>query len=243
MTILVTGASRGIGKAIAARFAQANYNVALNATGLNPALWATEQELAARDPHAQVAAFAGDMSDYDEASRVMREITARFGEPDVLINNAGIAATGLFADSTPADWQRLINTNINAMLNTSHMAAQFMARRHSGAIINISSIWGVAGASCEAVYSMTKGAVNAFTRALGKELGPCGVRVNAIACGLVDTAMNANLTAEDKAAFLEDVPLSRIGTPEEIAETAFFLASDAASYINAQIIIADGGLL
>ena len=241
MTVFITGASRGIGKAIAARFAREGYQVAINATGQNAALWETEAELAALRPH--VAAFPGDMSNYDEATRVMEAVIRRFGEPDVLVNNAGVAAAGLFADMQPSEWQRLIDVNIGAMLNASHTAARFMARRHSGAIVNISSIWGVAGASCEAVYSMTKGAVNAFTRALGKELGPSGVRVNAIVCGMIDTDMNARLTAEEKAEFVADVPLSRMGTPEEISDIAFFLASGASGYINAQVIVADGGLL
>ena len=243
MTVFITGASRGIGKAIAARFAQSGYNVAINATGTNTTLAETEVELAKTYPQAQIAAFAGDMSDYTVTTHVINEVTHRFGEPDIVINNAGLSITGLFADTKPEDWQRLINININAMLNTSHLSAQFMTRRHSGVILNISSIWGVTGASCEAVYSMTKGAVNAFTRALGKELGPSGIRVNAIACGMIDTTMNAHLADEDKAAFIEDIPLCRIGTPAEIAETAFFLASEAASYINAQVIVADGGLL
>jgi len=241
MTVFITGASRGIGRAIAERFAKDGHQVAINATGANPALWETEAALRA-DGH-DAAAFEGDMSDYETAARVINAVTERFGAIDILINNAGIAAAGLFADTEPSDWRRLMDVNIGAMLNTSHLAASFMAKRHSGVILNISSIWGVVGASCEAVYSMTKGAVNAFTRALGKELGPSGVRVNAIACGMVDTEMNAHLSSDEMSAFLDDVPLSRMAKPSEIADVAAFLASEAASYVNAQVITVDGGLL
>jgi len=241
MVVLVTGASRGIGRAIAERFARDGHSVALCATGANEALWQTEKEFLSRGYTA--AAFAGDLADYDTASEVLLAVIARFGEPDVLVNNAGIAHTGLFADMRPGEWQKLIDVNIGAMLNLSHHAARFMARRHGGCIVNISSIWGVSGASCEAVYSMTKAAVNGFTKALGKELGPAGVRVNAIACGMVDTEMNAAFTDEEKEEFLAGVPLSRMGTPTEIADIAVFLASDGAAYVNAQVIVADGGLL
>ena len=241
MTVLVTGSSRGIGKAIAARFLRDGHCVALNGTGQGGALWETEKELAAINPN--VAAFAGDMSNYNSAVRVMDAASARFGAIDVLVNNAGLAAAGLFADMQPIEWQRLMDVNIGALLNASHIAARDMARRHSGVIINISSIWGVSGASCEAVYAMTKGAVNAFTKSLGKELGPCGVRVNAIACGMIDTEMNARLTDEEKEAFLNDVPLSRMGSVAEIADVASFLASADASYMTAQVLVVDGGVL
>jgi len=241
MVVLVTGASRGIGRGIAERFAKDGHAVALCATGQNDALWETERALLAQGY--AVAAFAGDLADYEQAQSVMNAVVSRFGEPDVLVNNAGVSVTGLFADMRPDEWRRLMDVNIGAMLNLSHHAARFMARRHSGCIINISSIWGVAGASCEAVYSMTKAAVNGFTKALGKELGPSGVRVNAIACGMIDTDMNAGFTAEEKNEFLADVPLFRMGTAAEIADITAFLASDTASYINAQVIVADGGLL
>ena len=239
--VMVTGASRGIGRGIAERFARDGHSVALCATGTDGTLREVERELLAQGR--AVAAFAGDLSDYAKASEVMDAVINCFGLPDVLVNNAGVAWTGLFADMRPDEWKRVTDVNIGAMLNLSHHAARFMVRRHSGVIINISSIWGVAGASCEAVYSMTKGAVNAFTRALGKELGPSGVRVNAIACGIIDTAMNAKLSPAELEMFLADVPLSRMGTAAEIADVAAFLASGAASYVNAQVIAADGGLL
>jgi len=238
-TIFITGSSRGIGKAIAHEFCHMGFNVAIN--GVNPErLETTRKELLKIIPN--ILAIQGDMSVYANAQAAFKQIEQTFGRVDVLVNNAAIAHVGLFTDMAPAEWNRLIDVNINAMLNCSHLALPSMITRKCGCIINISSIWGERGASCEAVYSLTKGAVNAFTKAIAKEVVPSGVRVNAIACGVIDTDMNAFLSSEEKAMLVDEIPMSRLGTPTEIADVAVFLASDKASYITGQIIGVNGGM-
>ena len=166
-----------------------------------------------------------------------------YGNIDILINNAGISHLGLFTDMTPDDWNRLIDVNFKSVLNCTHLALPKMISRKSGNIINISSIWGERGASCEAVYSATKGAINAFTKAMAKELGPSEIRVNAISCGVIETKMNSCFTEEERAVLTDEISLMRFGKPEEIAKIALFLARDDSSFITGQIITADGCMI
>jgi 3-oxoacyl-[acyl-carrier protein] reductase len=142
----------------------------------------------------------------------------------------------------PKQWNKIIDNNLLTAINCSHAALQYMIKQQSGSIVNISSMWGSVGASCEVIYSATKGAVNAFTKALAKEVAPCNIRVNAIACGAIDTEMNSFLTDEERAALEEEIPMGRFGTVEEIAEVALFLAEERSKYITGQIIGADGGM-
>ena len=167
-------------------------------------------------------------------------ITTIYGNIDILINNAGVSYLGLFTDMKPQHWDKLIDINLKSVLNCTHLAVPKMVNQKSGIIINISSIWGERGASCEAVYSATKGAVNSFTKAMAKELGLSGIRVNAIACGVIDTKMNQCFTDDEKEVLTEEIALNRFGKTEEIAKLAVFLASDDSSFISGQIITSDG---
>lgn len=240
--VLVTGSSRGIGKAIALAFAKHHATVILNSAKSKQQLINTYHEFL--NEHYKVAYYFGDVSEFKEAKNMYQMIHERYGKyPDILVNNAGISYTGLFTDTTPDIWSNLIQTNLHSAYNCSYLVVPHMISKQTGTIINISSIWGNVGASCEVAYSTSKSALNGFTRALAKELGPSNIRVNAIACGWIDTAMNSEFTEEDKANFIEEVPLCRIGNPSEVADTCLFLASSNSAYLTGQIITLDGGLL
>ena len=230
--VLVTGSSRGIGKAIALAFAQKGAKVVLSAATNKGRLLATYNELLAKGY--EVTYFFGDLSSYAVVETLFNHIKAEFGDmPSIIINNAGISYVGLFTDTTP---------ELSAY-NCSYLGVPSMISRHKGTIINITSIWGNVGASCEVAYSTSKAAINGFTKALAKELGPSNVRVNAIACGWIDTDMTSCYTEEEKEAFVEEIPLCRTGKPEDVAKTCLFLASSESAYMTGQIVTLDGGLL
>lgn len=239
-TVFVTGASRGIGKAIAALFAVEGYNVAIMCKSSHRELVETEKELRVYNPN--ILALMGDLSNYAVAKDAIRRIESAFGCIDILVNNAGISHIGLFNKMRPEEWKNIIDTNFGTVLNCTHIAIQNMIRIHKGNIINISSMWGELGASCEAVYSATKGAINSFTKSMAKELAPSNIRVNAISCGVIDTKMNAFLSPSEKLALKEEIPLGRFGTPEEVARLALYLAESDSAYITGQIISIDGGM-
>ena len=185
-----------------------------------------------------------DAGSYEDAAAAFEQDVWPYTDHiDLLVNNAGISYVGLLQDMDPADWYRVISTNLTSVFNLSHLALPGMIRQHAGSIINISSIWGKTGASMEVAYSASKGGVDAFTRALAREVAPSGIRVNAVACGVIDTAMNAHLDLQEKADLADEIGLGRFGAPEEIAAVVRFLASEEASYITGQIIIADGGFI
>ncbi|MBQ6555373.1 MAG: SDR family oxidoreductase [Firmicutes bacterium] len=238
-TVFITGGAGGIGSALSLEFAKNGYRVALNYNTTDPS--AIMEEIKKYSPLSK--AYQGDMSDYETAKRVFELAESEAGEINCLINNAGISYVGLFNIMRPEDWKKVFAANVDTVFNCSHLALQSMLRRHEGCIINISSMWGEAGASCEVAYSASKGAVDSFTRALSKEAAPNGVRVNAIACGYIETRMNAHLTEEEKKAFFEEIPLMRAGTPEEAAKAALFLASEDAAYITGEILRVNGGLV
>lgn len=237
-TIIVTGASRGIGRAIALAFAAKDTNLVINC--VNNAQLLDEVKEAIISKGAKCITFVGDISKFDTAKELFECAINEFGSVDVLINNAGISVIGLFQDLERNEWERIMNTNVGSVYNCCHFAIPLMLTNHCGKIINISSVWGVAGASCEVAYSASKGAVNSLTKALAKELAPSNIQVNAIACGAIDTDMNSFLSEEDLAALNEEIPAGRMGTPDEVAATAVMLAN-ASSYLTGQIITLDGG--
>jgi len=234
--VLVSGSSRGIGLAIAKAFCESGFRVVMNCKH-------DAEKLKKEADAIGAIGIRADVSSYDEANRLFNEVGKTMDGIDILVNNAGVSSYGLFSDTNPADWKAVMDTNFMSALNCASLAVPAMLKKKNGVIINISSVWGTAGASCEAVYSASKGAVNAFTKALGKELAPSGIRVNAIACGVIDTSMNNFLSDDEKSELIERIPAGRYGSPEEVAALAVFLASDQAKYINGQIITIDGAWL
>ena len=240
--VLVTGSSRGIGESIARHFAHSGAKVVLNAAHNGDILDTTYQIF--KEAGYTVTSFLGDVSDYSTAQQLFEHCYNEFGAyPSIIINNAGISHVGLFTDTNPTIWNEVLSTNLNSAYNCCHIGTPHMIAAHKGCIINISSIWGNVGASCEVAYSTSKSALNGFTKALAKELGPSNIRVNGIACGWIDTQMNSHFTEDDRNAFIDEVPLCRIGKVEEVAKTCLYLASDAAGYMTGQILTLDGGLL
>lgn len=240
--VLVTGSSRGIGKSIALAFAKHGAKVVLNGVSSYKRLQQTYLEF--KKYQYKVMSFFGDVSDYAIANKLFQQIQELFGQfPTIIINNAGISHVGLFTETTPSLWQSIITTNLYSAYNCCHLGVPYMIQRQKGIIINISSIWGNVGASCEVAYSTSKAALNGFTKSLAKELGPSHIRVNAIACGWIDTDMNAHYTAEEKNAFIDEIPLCRSGNVTDITQACLFLASPYADYITSQILTIDGGLL
>ncbi len=237
-TILVTGASRGIGKAIALRFAREGWNVAISCRQKKDQLFQTAGEI--ENNGGVCLPFIGDMGKMDDCRELFQQIKLRFGGLDMLVNNAGISYVGLLQEMSEEEWTRLISVDLHSVFFCCKLAVPDMIRREHGRILNISSVWGVCGASCEAAYSAAKGGVNAFTQALAKELAPSGIAVNALACGAIDTDMNRWLSAEERAALCEQIPAGRLGTPEEAAQMAYLL-SMAPAYLTGQIIRLDGG--
>lgn len=233
---LITGASRGIGKALAHEFAKNGYDLYLTCVNSIDILEKYAKNLE-KDLSVSVKTFQADASDYENVTEMFAEIDSL----DVLINNAGIAHFGLLTDLSPAQWHSIIDTNLSSAFYTSKHAVPLMLQKKAGCIINISSVWGNVGASMEVAYSASKGGLNSFTKALAKELAPSGITVNAIACGVIDTDMNRqNLSPEDMDALAAEIPADRLGTPEEVARLAMQLAS-APTYMTGQIITMDGG--
>ena len=238
-TVFVTGASRGIGKAIATEFAKKGYCLVINCHKSAEKLFALQKELESAY-HVQVLASVGDIGDFTYVLQLFEEIKQTFGGVDILVNNAGISYIGLLSDMTPEEWQNIMYTNLNSVFYTSKLAIPYMLSKKSGKIINISSVWGNVGASCEVAYSTTKGGINAFTKALAKELAPSNIHVNAIACGYVDTDMNQCFSPEEREDLENEIPTGRFASPQEIANFVVSLA-EGHNYITGQIITIDGG--
>lgn len=240
-TAVITGASRGIGRAIAMAFAEADYNVVINYNTNKEAAEELKKELDAKNKSSAV--FKADIGIYDEAKALTDFAVSTFGGIDVLVNNAGVSSIKLFTDITPDEWDSMVRTNLTGVFNCSQQASRIMISNHSGNIINISSMWGQVGASCEVHYSAVKAGIIGMTKALAKELGLSGIRVNCIAPGVIMTDMMKGFTEDDLNALREEIPLNRFGTPEDVAELALFLASDSAKYITGQIIGTNGGMV
>ena len=240
--VLITGSSRGIGKAIADAFAKNGASVILNAGKNKDLLDKTHLEFKNRGY--TIFSYFGDISKYEVAKEMFDSIKNHFGRlPSIVINNAGISHVGLFTDTTPDLWNKIITTNLNSAYNCSYLSVPSMIGSNMGNIINISSIWGVCGASCEVAYSVSKSALNGLTKSLSKELGPSNIRVNSIACGWIDTDMTSCYNEEEKASFTEEIPLCKTGSPNDVANTCLYLASSLSSYLTGQIITLDGGML
>lgn len=230
MNILITGGSRGIGRACVERFAADGHSVTF--------LYAKDDAAAAEVQKATGAtALKCDISSSDEVLRAIKSIES----VDVLINNAGICGFCLFDAITDGQWKQMIDVNLSGAFYVSREVAKKMIAAKSGRIINVGSMWGKVGAACEVHYSAAKAGLRGMTLALAKELGPSGITVNCIEPGVIDTDMNSALSEDDLSALAEDTPLGRIGKPSEVAELAYFLASDKASFITGQIIGIDGG--
>lgn len=239
-TVLVTGASRGIGKDLATAFAKQGYQVAINYLFSRTEALALEQQL--REQGYSVMAVHADVENRLEVNHMLAQIENHFGEVDVLINNAGIAQQKLFTDLTDQDWDRMFGVDVKGVFLCTQAVLPAMIRRQQGKIINIASMWGITGASCEVHYSAAKAAVIGMTKALAKEVGPSHIHVNCIAPGVIDTQMNAALSQDTIAALKEETPLGTIGTGMDIAGLALFLASEQSNFITGQIIAVDGGM-
>lgn len=236
-TILITGASRGIGRAIAKACAPFFDTMLLTCKKSEKELLTLKEELE-QSHTVQCLTFVGDMADPSFVSSIFTQITRL----DVLINNAGISHIGLLQDMSIQEWNDVIGTNLNAVFYTSRLSIPLMLSQQSGKIINISSIWGNAGASMEAAYSASKGGVNSLTKALAKELAPSNIQVNAIACGVIDTDMNRCFSQEELDSILADIPADRMGSPDEVGQMVVSILQSP-SYLTGQIITLDGGYL
>jgi 3-oxoacyl-[acyl-carrier protein] reductase len=240
-TVLVTGASGGIGSATAGLFARRGYRVALHYHNGRERCENVLNKI--RETGGEAVAVRADISDEAQVKEMFAQVRAAFGRVDVLVNNAGTAEQKLIWDITGEDWDHMFAVNMRGMFFCSREAAEGMVSRKSGKIVNVSSIWGICGASMEVHYSAAKAAVIGFTRALAKELGPSGIRVNCVAPGVIDTPMNAHLDAEALRALKDETPLGRVGTPEDVAHSILFLASDQADFITGQVLSPNGGFV
>lgn len=235
-TILITGASRGIGRAIALACAGSGKYSKIILNGGHDA--------AALEETSRLVSAAGDLlcvSTLGDAGDLgyVQSVREQFGPVDVLVNNAAISHVGLLTDMSPEQWDALIRTNLTSLYNTCHTYVPDMVRAQAGRVLNISSVWGIAGASCEVAYSASKGAVNAFTKALAKELAPSRIRVNALALGIVDTRMNGHLSEKETAEIRDQIPAGYIVSPEEAAEAALRLLQ-MPEYFNGEVVRFDG---
>lgn len=234
-TVMITGASHGIGAACAGLFAAKGYDLILICRNSEALLRQTAQKLS-DEYRINCTVHIGDIGDYHFVDSMFASVSSI----DILINNAGISYVGLMTDMTPEEWLHIMNVNLNSCFYTSRHAVTRMLHKHSGRIINISSVWGNVGASMEVAYSASKAGINGFTKALAKELAPSNIQVNALACGVIDTRMNHCFSAEELDALKDEIPADRLGTPEEVAAAVYQLAT-APSYLTGQIITLDGG--
>lgn len=240
-TVLITGASRGIGRATALKFAENGYNVLIQYLNSKQAAESLCDEIAALG--ADASTFCADVSDSEQVKALVGETQNRFGHIDVLINNAGIAQSKLFTDITDEDWDRMMSVNVRSMFYTCRAVLPEMIRRKSGTIVNISSMWGQVGGSCEVHYSAAKAAVIGLTKALAKEVALSGIRVNCVAPGIIQTDMLSGFTADDLEAMRDETPLQRLGQAQDVARAVYFLASEESSFITGQVLAPNGGIV
>lgn len=238
---LVTGASRGIGRAVAAVLAREGWAVCVNYLERRDAAESLVRELRAQGRAAM--AFQADIADRESADACVRAASEELGPVELLVNNAGISRQGLFQDLDDAAWDRLLAVNLTGPRNAVLAVLPHMLSEKRGCVVNISSMWGLRGASCEAAYAATKAGLIGLTRSLALELAPSGIRVNCVAPGVIRTDMVEVLGRETLAALAEETPMGRLGTPEEVAEAVAFLGGDKAGFITGQVLTADGGFI
>lgn len=236
--IIVTGASRGIGRAIALEYSKYQNNILIVCQKNTEELNQVKEQIIQNGSQCQT--YTGDVSSYNNVEQIFELMHQTFGPVDILINNAGISIVGLFQDMKRSEWDQMIDTNLGSVYNCCHFAVPDMIHNKAGKIINISSVWGIAGASCEVAYSASKGAINAMTRALAKELAPSNIQVNAIACGAIDTDMNQFLSEEERQMLIDEIPAGRMGSGEDVAKLALDLTTGN-NYLTGQVIQLDGG--
>lgn len=237
---IVTGASRGIGKEIALEFARNGASVVINYSNNDEAANEVLKEI--KEMGVGAILVKASVGESDGCKKIIDEAKSKFGRIDFLINNAGISKVGLFMDSTDDMIDEILSVNLKGVINTSRFALDELVKT-KGAIVNVSSIWGNVGASCEVLYSTTKGAINLFTKSLAKEMAMSQVRVNAVAPGVIETDMNSWMSGEDREDLESEIPMNRFGRVKEIADCVMFLCSDKSSYVTGQILTVDGGML
>ncbi len=235
--IIVTGASRGIGKEIAKQLATKGYTIIANYNKSEQEIQELQKELKANN--VKIDIYKADVSKRADAAKLVEHTIEKYGKIDVLINNAGISQIKEFTQITDKDWKNMINTNLNSVFYMTQEACKNMIHNKKGCIINISSIWGITGASCEVHYSVSKAGVDALTKSLAKEMGPSNIRINSIAPGIINTEMNAHLSEEDKKNIKEEIPLEKIGQARDIERCVEWLIED--EYTTGQIISINGG--
>ncbi len=236
-TVVITGASKGIGAEIVRLLAMENYNIVLNYNKSENEAKQIQENLLKQNKKIEI--FKADVSKREEVKQLIDFTLKKFKTIDVLINNAGISSQKLFTEITDEEWNNMLNTNLNSVFYCSQEALKEMINKKQGCIINISSIWGITGGSCEVAYSTAKAGVNGLTKALAKEVGPSNIRVNAIAPGIIETEMNSHLTEQEKNEIKEEIPLNKIGMPNDIAKCVKWLIED--TYTTGQIISINGG--
>ena len=237
---LVTGAARGIGKAIALRFASEGADIAFTDLAIDDNGRATEEEIRALG--VRVKGYASNAANFDEAHKTVEEVVKDFGGLDILVNNAGITKDGLMLRMSEAQWDAVIAVNLKSAFNFVHACVPVMMRRRGGSIINMASVVGVHGNAGQANYAASKAGMIALAKSVAQEMGPKGIRANAIAPGFIETAMTAALPDSVREEWAKKIPLRRGGTPDDVADVAVFLASNFSSYVSGQVIQVDGGM-
>jgi 3-oxoacyl-[acyl-carrier protein] reductase len=239
-TALITGAARGIGRSIAIKFAGEGANIAFSDLVLNEHTESLEAEL--KNMGVKARAYSSDASSFHDSEKLVEEVVRDFGQIDILVNNAGITKDSLLLRMTETDWDAVIRINLKSVFNLTKAVQRIMLKQRSGSIINMSSVVGVAGNAGQSNYSASKAGIIGFTKSIAQELGSRNIRCNAIAPGFIETEMTRNLPEDVKVKWAESIPLKRSGTPEDVANTAIFLASDLSTYISGQVISVCGGM-